>query len=315
MWKVLCLAIVVSGPSVARAGSPKSPDVKRFRLPAGFMGGPTPHYVFVDDEYVFCGTGSSAQPLFRMPRPGGPLKQLLPRTNAIISTPLLVKGRILLEMNKKIVSLSRDGGKPRVEFDLPDTLSLYSHDGRLYRTKFRGRVIELLEKGRKPRAIARFPRSPGNLTFDGRHIYTQIYARGLVVRVPLKGGKMKILARGQRKAVASAVLGRHVYWVVEGRKRNTDEVRRRLKTGRGAIETIARAQYNAEVFVVHDGKLYWRDWSGAPGQHKIWRYDPTKKELLVAVGGLKGPSDFTFDSQYIYICEKGTHSIVRAPKR
>jgi len=312
MWRVLCLVIVLSSPCLARAGGS---NLKRFPLPAGFMGmKPTPHYIFIDGDHVFCGTGSSAQPLFRMPRPGGPLKQLLPKTNAIISSPLFFEGRIFMEMNEKIVSLSRDGGSPQIEYDLADTLRLFPHGGRLYRTKFRGRVIELLDKQRKPRVIARFPKSPGPLSFDGGYIYTNVYNSGLVVRVPLKGGKLKVLARGQRKAVASAVLGEHVYWVVEGRRRNTDEVRRRSKSGRGPIETIAKGQDNAEVFVVHEGKLYWRDWSGTPGEHKIWRYDPSRKHLSVAVGGLKGPSDFTFDSRYIYICEKGTFSIVRAPK-
>lgn len=282
------------------------PRLRHFRqLPS------TPFTVVVTKKYVIFNTGGSALPLFRMPRPGGPMTQLLPGFNQMISSPVLWRGRIYFKTLRAIWSVAVTGGKPRLELPFPDSLRLFVSGDRLYRTKFRGRVIEeLWPEKQHARTVAKLAASPGTLVFDGGYIYTCFYGRGQVLRVD-KRGRVKVLARGQRKAVEVAVLGDYIYWSVET---GGGEIRRRRKNGRGKIETIARGQINAECFAVHQGALYWRNWSGGRGNHTIQRYDPKSRKVSVAVSGLSAPARMAFDDTYIYVADKNTGTIVRAPK-
>lgn len=269
--------------------------------------------IIIAGKQLYIETGSSAFGILRMPRPGGQATRLLEGHRTFASSPVCWRGRVFFRSQKAIYSVPPRGGVPKREWALPNTLSLYVFGGRLYRTVFRGRVIEELLYGKaKPRRVVKLRESPEPLAFDGRDIYAVQSRRGQVLRVDPRG-RVKIVARGQRKVVALTVLGAHVYWSLESKGA---PVRRRHKRGRGRIEEIAKGQINAENFVAHQGAVYWRCWSGGRGKHSIMRYVPATKTLEAAVSGLYGPAGFAFDGRYIYVADKGTGSIVRklAPK-
>jgi hypothetical protein len=318
----LCTAAVADPPpprspyAALRAPTPtKAHDqahgLTRFPLPRMpmFPQLPTPPFgIMVVGKQLHIATGSSAFGILRMARPGGAATRLLSGFRSIASSPVFWRGRVFFHTLKAIWSVNAQGGAPRREWSLPDTLSLYVHGKRLYRTVFRGRVIQELIYGKpKPRRIVRLPESPDPLAFDGRDIYAVQSRRGRVLRIDPRG-RVKTVARGQRKVVSVVVLGEHVYWSLESKGA---PVRRRRKSGRGRVEVIAKGQVNAEYLTAHEGAVYWRSWAGGRGKHQLMRYAPAKKELTAAVTGLYAPAGFAFDDTYVYVSDKGTGSIVR----
>jgi hypothetical protein len=268
------------------------------------------HDIFVDGDYLYASVGSSRAPLWRMRRSAGQWESLIPPSvNKMLSFPALWKGRIFLSGLKRLWSVPKNGGIPKGEEKLKGR-RVYAYRGVLYATAFRSRDIERLRPGRRKR-IARTASSPALLRFAGNYIYAALYKVGHVVRIPLKGGKPRVLASRQRRVVDALIVGDYLYWSAE----TAGEIRRRRKNGRGRIETIAKKQVNAECLNSHRGVLYWRNWAGGRGNHKIMRYDPKTRKVSVALGGLSMPNETAFDEKYMYVSEKGTGSVIRVPLR
>ena len=162
------------------------------------------------------------------------------------------------------------------------------------------------KEGGSSEKIHRFP--SGSLSIKKAHnrLYVLSYNGGWVAS--WDGEKSTPIASDIPKPVDFVATSEHIFVATE----KDGGIWRMSLQGKNRKRLISN-QVNHEWLKIEGENLYYREWSGAKGEHSIRSIPLEGGDLQVVVSDLYEPSGVFFDAQYMYVAEKGKSWIRRYP--